>query len=472
MLNFCLGNRKIPDSTQPFVFDDPSKIPPWMPAQRRVLQSVDAFIFEVSELRHVRYRDSYFQIQVFMRNFVSKYGATLLPWYREFSVGRPVSDEIVHQALSRLPKLPSDQLKLTESILREARLEEIDVEAAKQFIRSLVATARGHWTFVSHFLVPNLGGTLMQDRAKLREILADATAECGVQFFDPSDIVARHGRTEALANQGKDIYHYNPAFQAEIGEALLRKLHCTAEASSERLGGNVKAFTPLDSVSAALNALLTVVHRERLDRFGVDESGLHAHYALLLERRQVLGAREVIVADLVLRFLPEHEAYHVLRAGLGEVAFLLAAFGRKTSVFDPFQQRIAALTAGADYLKDCGFPIAEGFEIHQATVPDVAPGNRTLAVATQLLITASPKEEEEILQRLEAYEAIVFNPMSLVRVREEPGETGNLLDRFMRAGFSIVRDYPFANVVYCAKERSSDASVKPSAITHSTSAGS
>src|SRR5262249_24830642 len=150
------------------------------------------------------------------------------------------------------------------------------------------------------------------DRAKLRKILADATKKCEVDFFDPSDIVARFGRTEALANGGADIYHYNPEFQGEIGEALLRKLRCTAQAPSLRLRNNFPA--PLHSVSAALNALLTTLHRERVRSFGVDESGLHAHYASLLERREIVGLREIVVADLILRFLPEHDSYHVLRA--------------------------------------------------------------------------------------------------------------------------------------------------------------
>src|SRR5262249_8928337 len=88
--------------------------------------------------------------------------------------------------------------------------------------------------------------------------------------------------------------------------------------------------------SASLNALLVTLHRSRLDSLGLEGSGLHSHYALLLERREIVAPRHVATVDLVLRVLPEFQTYHVLRAGLGEVAFLLSAFGRRTLAFDPF----------------------------------------------------------------------------------------------------------------------------------------
>jgi hypothetical protein len=455
-LQWNLGERTIPAELLSFIFDDPTQLPAIEPQQRRVLESVDVFIIEISELRQIRYRDFFFQIQVFMRNFISKHGAALLPWYRLFSTGQPVTKDVVQDALRRLVHLDAEKRAFVESILVETHLAPIDPESAKRAISTLAATCDARWLFVSHFVVPGMSGTLMLDRTKLREILRAATEECSVGFFDPSSMVGRYGRKTALANAGADIYHYNPDFQSMIGDALLLQLSPTLE--PDRNAIDVVApntVIPLQPISCALNALLTSCHRERLAGLGVDGSGLHAHYALLLERCEILGKQELDIAEIILRYLPEFDCYHVLRAGLGEMAFLLAVHGRKTKAFDPFASRLSALTAGAKYLQSCGFLAKEGVDATLATVPSLALGERTLAVATQLSLTASPAEEDTILTQLEQYDAVLFLPGALVRTRESKMEEELLIGRFRSAGFCEVRDYPHLRLVYCARSRES-----------------
>jgi hypothetical protein len=455
-LQWNLGERAIPAELLPFIVDDPTRLPAIEPQQRRVLESVDVFIVEISELRQIRYRDFFFQIQVFMRNFVSRHGAALLPWYRLFSTGRPATKDVIQEALGRLAHLDAEERAFVESILVETQLAAIDPESAKRAIATLAATCDARWLFVSHFVVPGMSGTLMLDRAKLQEILRAATAACNVDFFDPSQMVGRYGRATALANAGADIYHYNPDFQSMIGDALLLQLSATLEpdrAALELAAPN--AAPPLQPISCALNALLTMCHRERLARLGVDGSGLHAHYALLLERCEIVGRQELDIAEIILRYLPAFDCYHVLRAGLGEMAFLLAVLGRRTKAFDPFAGRLQALTAGAKYLRSCGFLGEDGVDATLATVPSPSPGERTLAVATQLALTASPAEEESILKQLERYDAVLFLPGALVRPRDSKADEELLIDRFRRAGFVEVRDYPHLRLVYCARNRES-----------------
>ncbi len=449
MLQWCSGRRTIASSLLPFILSGSGEALSQEPARPRILEDVDAFLFEMSELRQIRYRDVSFQIQAFTSNFISKHGSAVLPWYRLFSQGLPVSDELVQETLSKLTNLAGEERELTGSILREARLEVMDVESTKHAIVELTSGSPDRWTFVSHFVVPGLAGTLMQGRAELRAVLAEAAAATGAGFFDPSEIVATYGRETVLANRGADIYHYDPEFQSTIAEILVQHLRA-------RDGRKVARKPPSEDVSiqvvgGALNALLISLHRERLRDLDVDGSGLHQHYAALLEQHQIVSKGVVDTVDLILKFLPSFDCYHVLRAGLGEMAFLLAAFGCKVTAFDPFSTRLSAIKAGVAHLKACNFPNAGDLTANLATVPDVAEGRRTLAVATHLLITASSQEEEAILARLEKYDAILFDPALLVRARESHEERESLIDRFRRSGFTHIRDYPRLGLIYCAK---------------------
>ncbi len=455
MMQHCLGNSDISQPLLPFIFHDPDQLVPWTSAQRRILDDVDVFIIEVSDLRQVRYRNTYFQLQNFIRNFLSRHGSALSQWYRSFSTGAPISDDLVEKALSEMPNLPASDRGLFESILRETRLEPVDVEGAKQIIEKIRFNPAAHWIFVSHFIVPGLSGRLMQDRLKLRETLREATQACDAGFFDPSDPVAKFGKEVALAKGGADIYHYDKAFESTIADALLEQFYsglpqATAAARSSSFFASNIAF---QAVASALNALLVTFHRERLAQSTIDDSGLHAHYASLLERNQIIHSQEINVVDVILRYLPEFDDYHVLRAGLGEIAFLLSAFGLKCMAVDPFDTRFSAIEAGASYLQRCGVLKEDSWRAMKGTVPDIDRQGCVLAVATQLAVTVPPDEEEEILKRLEAYDAILFSPALLVRPRNESTEQEVLLDRFRRAGFTQIRDYPRFNLVYCAREQ-------------------
>lgn len=430
MLQHFLGNIAICDSVMPFVVDEPDKMPPWTQTQRRVLQSVDAFIIEVSELRQVRYREAYFQLQVFIRNFVSKYGPALLPWYRAFSIGASVGDDLIQKTLSDIPDLENNERNLIESILREARLEPIDVGTAKLAIEKLNFKPAAEWTFVSHFVVPGLSGTLMQDRIRLSRTIEEATKACGVGFFDPSGAVARRGREHALAKGGSDIYHYDRQFESTIAEELLEKIysnlrpvgHCANYVDTRNVSSGTVA---LQAVASALNSLLVSFHRHRVALSSIDESGLYAHYAALLERNELVSKQVVDLADLILHYLPKFDCYDVFRAGLGEVAFILAAFARQTTALDPFAARFSAIVDGAEHLHACGF-LRHGPRIELGIVPESIEHGRTLAVATQLAITVSEQEEEEIMQRLEGYDAILYTPNRLVRPRQGGGGRGGI----------------------------------------------
>ena len=453
MLRFSVGEKAIPSSLLPFIFDNPSNAFTIDAYSRDVIRNVDAFVVEVSELRQVRYREFFFQIQVFMRNFVLKYGSALLPWYRAFSLSKPISEEIICDALSALPHaITQEEKSLVESILREVRLEEVSIETTAQLIRQLRANGVKHWIFVSHFQVPGLAGTLMEDRGKLAEMMRRVTAECDVDFFNPTEVITHYGRQRMLANGGSDIYHYNPDHQFVVAEALIKKI-CLGVVNNDLPRKHVlpnKKFQPLQAIASALNALLIPFHRTRMNLLGVDDSGLHAHYAGRLDRGVIADERDIEIADLVLRYLPQFEQYHVFRAGLGEIAFLLAAFGHAIVGFDPFAGRFRAMSEGGRQLRECGV-IGDNFEPRNEIVPSQESGDGTLAVATNLMMTVSPEQEESILKRLEVYEAILLDPSMLLRQRPQSADQELLLKRLSNAGFAHFQYFPQQRLLYCSK---------------------
>lgn len=457
MLQHSLEGRTIPARLLPFIFDEPDKVAPWQPSHRRILEGVDAFIVEVSELRQVRYREFFFQIQIFLRSFVSKYSTALLPWFRAFSTGQPISEESIQKALLDIGDITSEEREFIESILRETRLEAIDLESAKSGISKMIIGVDARRMFVPHFTVPGLAGALMQDRATLSEILRRAAEESGAEFFDPSEVVARHGCSVALANGGSDIYHYSAEFHPIVAKAMLQKVWASIEKGKSPPKAAPAAKPAIEnasllSLSSDLNGFLVSFHRSRLAQFGVEESGLYSHYAALLEHGQIIGKQEMDTVGILLCHLPEFDCYHVLRAGLGEVAFLLAGLGRKAVAFDPFASRFSALIEGAKYLQATTSMLEDRFGAASETVPDVRDQGRTLAVATQLSMTVSAREEERILMELERYDAILFRPSLLVRPRKSSVEQEFLVGRLRSAGFTFLRDYPQQDLVYCAKE--------------------
>jgi len=95
--------------------------------------------------------------------------------------------------------------------------------------------------------------------------------------------------------------------------------------------------------------------------------------------------------------------------------------------------------------------LSGNFTVQSALVPEVEKGGRTLAIAVQLSMTASEEQEEMILNRLQEYDAVLFNPAALIRPRPSVAEREGLLERFRQAGYSLIRDYPSQAVVYCTR---------------------
>jgi hypothetical protein len=216
-IRFARGEVDIPARFRPFIFHPPEQAEAH-PDDRRLLETVDAFLVEACDRFHLRHGSHYFQVNHFIIGFVSKYGAALLPWYRALSLGRPITDAIVASALEELADRSAGERAFIETVLRHTRLEPIDVAGATAALGDVVFDRRKKWVVVSHFAVPGMSGTQMKDRRALAEILRQAATRHGVTMFDPSVMLERLGRASVLASGGRDIHHYDPDFIEGVGD--------------------------------------------------------------------------------------------------------------------------------------------------------------------------------------------------------------------------------------------------------------
>lgn len=451
IIQYTRMEKEIPSEFVPFIFENIHSFPVHNAMQQQMINNIDAFIVEISDFRQFVCDDIYFQFNYFWREFISHYGAAVMPWYQAFSRGLEVGEDVVVATLSKIEASGTERA-LVERILRRTRIEELDVGEMAACIERIRFKPQAEWVFVSHFVVPGVEGTLMSDRKKLRERLRAATTACGAQMFDPSEIIARHGREVALAKEGRDVYHYNPSFQAVIAEDLLGLVN--------RLAGGRRrfAFGPAadraavgPQAAARLNELLVPFYRDRMQRLGVDESGLYSHYENLITRGEIISLRELQITDLIINFLPAYSRCHVLKAGLGEIALLLSGAGLVTLATEPNDNRRAAILAAHEFLQRQGVAAAERLEITEALIPDREDERRILAVATQFGGGYSPEQEEALLKLLERYHGVVFDPRIFMRRRETLSEQDAFTDQMRHHGFGVVRAFPALDLVYCAK---------------------
>ena len=199
-----------------------------------------------------------------------------------------------------------------------------------------------------------------------------------------------------------------------------------------------------------MNAVLLEVHRERAAVLGDDESGLFAHYRGLLDAGRLADKVVADLAGLISQVLPKFDCYHVLRAGLGELPFVLAALGLRAAAFDSNPMRFGAICAGFTRLCDSMPEIASRFMVGRAGVPDVPKRGRTLGIAHHL-IGYGENQQEEVLGQLSSYSALLVSPRNFLYTRHSIEEQQAIIDVLRSRGFTRLREYPQLGVVFCAK---------------------
>jgi hypothetical protein len=196
--------------------------------------------------------------------------------------------------------------------------------------------------------------------------------------------------------------------------------------------------------------VLVPLHRHRVAEMGVDPSGLFEHYNRHLDVGVLATDHVRRVAQIVVDALPAFESYHVIRAGLGELAFVLATMGIRTVAHEANVRRFGAMLAGHQALTAVAPDIARLVTLSSETMGDLPHGSCTLGIAYHL-VGFPLAEDDRTLDTISRYRALLIEPRTFLRLRLTPREQAAGVDLVRRSGFTLTRDFLDAGVVYCAR---------------------
>lgn len=439
LIAYTLGHEDIPKEIRPFVFQ-PDDRPERNAADRSMLNTVDTFFVEISERWCIGNPPYVFNSNHFMNQFVSRHGEELLDWYRALAAGT-LDREIVDATMARFADRGWSERAWLGMLLRYTEITEFTDADAAAMLDEIVFDPGKQWILVSHFLVPGIRGAQMGDRAEAIKQVRKIGSDKGLTVFDPTRLIEQHGADTALAKEGRDPYHYDDKFTPVVVDALLKAAGLIAVSGEAAL-----------STADRINASLLELHRQRL-ALGVNESGLYAHYKQLLEQGAIVGRDIGELVDGVINRLPKFDRYHVLRAGLGEIGFVLASLGLPTVAFDPDGRRFEAMRAGLDRLGGDDPAIARWLTIRKDAIPGETLEGNVLGLATQL-IGFPPEQEEEALSRLGSYGALLIRPRSFLFDRPSEDEQADLMAKLEQRGFSTMRPVGRGVFFFAKPERS------------------
>ncbi|MGI9169887.1 MAG: hypothetical protein ACR2FH_06885, partial [Caulobacteraceae bacterium] len=205
---------------------------------------------------------------------------------------------------------------------------------------------------------------------------------------------------------------------------------------------------PTPSLADRLNETLLALHERRLAELGLEASGLYAHYAAALGRKALIGPRERLAFGLVEGYLPPYPAYGVMRAGLGELALLLAASGRPAIAFEPNAHRRAAIEAGARRLEDLGLLAPGLLTTLDVLTPEGPFDRRVLGIGLDVAHASTEASAAPHLENARAFDALLIDLRLFIRLREAASDQMALAESLRAMGFDRRRDYPFEGLYW------------------------
>ena len=235
---------------------------------------------------------------------------------------------------------------------------------------------------------------------------------------------------------------------------------------SEKAPAESTSWASIAAVHAAqlvrkLDGALVELHGRRLSELGDDGSGLFAHYATLVRQGAILRADELHAFRVVREALPMYGGYAVLRAGLGELAFLLNGAGLHVTACDPNAARIAALKAGLDHLVALKLVDGETFGIASGFVPDRAEARPLLGVATDFAFDLPLEQDPDFCRGLRQFDGLLINPRLFIRLRERPAEQRAVSDFLQSLGFAETATFAAEQMVYFERSPGPQEPVSP-----------
>ncbi len=175
----------------------------------------------------------------------------------------------------------------------------------------------------------------------------------------------------------------------------------------------------------------------RRTMLGPDASGVTGSYASRAEAGALIQKAEAVCADLVAARFADAAAVHEIGCGLGVLTALLAARGFTALGIEQNAARAetaeaigkavalqnAKQTGKATYLHG-QFPLAVRGDL-----------SKSIAVLTNLLGTASPERQAQVIKGLLRYRTVVVDVQRFYDRRSEAGEIDALVKQFREVGF-------------------------------------
>lgn len=448
-LDFVTGAVDLPDRLSPYIFDL-EQTPPRDDLARALRDGVDGFVAEISDDRYFSYRDICLQQNFLSRNLVRPYGSALLGWFRRVCSGAPVDEACVQTALEALSAGGHRHDEDMADLLRNVRYQSQTEQEIADNLHAMTSRFPGRWVIVGAFDVPGHDGVIMRHRRDLNKKLASAAKRCGAIFYDPSRLVTEYGASTALDGGGADIYEYAADFYPTVGQTMVSLLR-TGRALGGRRGDDGdscessrprrSAFEERSTLAERVNAELLELHRGRLAKLGLLASGLGDHYKGHLERETLVGPRELGTLELIASYLPAYDAYAIMRAGLGELALLLAASGRKAIAYEPYPARLAAIEAGKVRLEASGLISPGLLTLVPSLTPEAPLDGRVLGVGLDVAHVHSDTDAEPHFARMDRFDALLISLHAFLRRRVGQDEQDAAAERLRALGFLERRDY-------------------------------
>jgi len=222
---------------------------------------------------------------------------------------------------------------------------------------------------------------------------------------------------------------------------------------TESISTSAASIGPLHAAQLVrkVDAALVELHGRRLSEFGTDGSGLFSHYAALVRGGAILRIDEIQAFKLVREALPLYAGYAVLRAGLGELAFLINGAGLPVTACEPNAARVEALKAGLGQLVTSKMVDGKIFTIAPGFLPDRVDVRPLLGVATDFVFDLPLEQDQAFCRGLRQFDGLLINPRLFIRLREQPSEQRALTAFLQSLGFAEARKFPIEQMVYFAR---------------------
>jgi hypothetical protein len=443
-LEVVSGLRTIPPQLNQYIYQS-NDSPPTDALASTLAGGIDRWLVEISDRKQFWYGDIPLQQNFFVRKFIQPNRGVLLEWYRRLSRGEVLDSAFMAKTLANMRAGQETDIEDLEDQLRMIRFERASRAAITDTLARMMAMTHGEWTVEGAITFAGVDGAVMAERRALNADLAAACRDCGATFFDPSDLIARHGRETIMDGGGVDVYEYAPSAYPLVARSAI----------SAAIGQPFEAppgLAAAANLSERINKALVDLHGRRLADLGPSASGLYAHYQRLIEANSLIGARERAAFALIERHLPAFEHYGVMRAGLGELALLLAANGHAVTAHEPNINRRRAIEAGRDHFLGLGL-IKQGQVVIRPTLTPEEPSVvGSLGVGLDVSeVSDDSAAAPHLLAASRSFGSLLIDPRLFIRLREGVGERGRLFNDLVGLGYTWRREYPDDELTWFCK---------------------